>query len=65
MDNKPLSFSNSQSREGEGNEVMEAFGLSNVYYVLSPSGAGKVEVDAQSHHPQRHPSEGSLLGGQT
>ena len=41
---------------------MEAFGLFDVYCILSLSGASEVMVDDQNHHPWRHPSEGSLLG---
>ena len=48
-----------------GTKVMEAFGLSNVYYVLSLSRANKVMVGDQNHHPQTHPSERNLLGDQT
>ena len=48
-----------------GTEVTEAFGLSDVYCILSLLGADEVMVDDQNHHPQRHPSEGSLSGGQT
>ena len=44
---------------------MEAFDLSNIYCILSLSGANEVMVDDQNHHPWRHPSEGSLLGDQT
>ena len=44
---------------------MEAFGLSNIYCILGLLGANEVMVDDQNHHPWRHPSEGSLLGGQT
>ena len=46
-------------------EVMEAFGPSNVYCGLGPSGANVVLVDSQSHHPQRYPLWGNLLDGQT
>ena len=48
-----------------GTEVKEAFGLSDVYYILGLSRADKVMVDDPNHHPQMHPSEGNLLGGQT
>ena len=36
-------------------EVMEAIGLSDVYYILGLLGADEVMVDNQNHHPQRHP----------
>ena len=39
-----------------GTEVMEALGLSDVYYVLGLLGADMVMVDDWSHHPWRHPS---------
>ena len=48
-----------------GTGVMEAFGLSDIYYILSLSRADEVMVDDQNHHPQMHPSEGNLSGGQT
>ena len=38
-----------------GTEVTEAFGLSDVYYLLGLLGADEVRVDDQNHHPQRHP----------
>ena len=47
-----------------GTKGMEAFGLSNVYYVLSLLRANEVMVDDQNHHPQTHPSEGILLEDQ-
>ena len=46
-------------------EVMEAFGLSNVCYMLGLLRAEEVTVDDWNHHPQMHPSEGNLLGNQT
>ena len=49
----------------KGTEVIEAFGLSNIYYVLSLLRANGVMVDDQNHHPQMHPSEGNFLGDQT
>ena len=48
-----------------GTKVMKAFGLSNIYYVLSLSRADEVMIDNWNHHTQMHPSEGNLLGGQT
>ena len=48
-----------------GNEVMEAFGLSNIYCSLDPLGADVAMVDGQSHHPQRYPLWGNLSDGQT
>ena len=44
---------------------MEAFSLSDVYYILSLLRANGVIVDGQNHHPQMHPSEGNFLGDQT
>ena len=40
----------------KGTKVMQAFGLSDIYYILGASGPSKVKADDQSHHPQRHPS---------
>ena len=48
-----------------GTKVIEAFGLSDVYYILSLLRADEVTVDDQNHHPQMHPSEGNFLGDQT
>ena len=48
-----------------GTKVIEAFGLSNVYYVLSLLRADEVAVDDWYQHPQMHPSEGNFLGDQT
>ena len=48
-----------------GTEVMEAFDVSNISYILGLLRANKVMVDGQNHHPQTHPSEGNLRGGQT
>ena len=48
-----------------GTELTEAFGPSNIYCSLIPLGADVVMVDGQSHHPQRYPLWGNLLGGQT
>ena len=48
-----------------GNEVIEAFGLSDIYYVLGLSRPNEVMVDDQNHHPQLQPSEGNFLGDQT
>ena len=48
-----------------GTEVMEAFGLSNIYCSLDPLGAGVAMVDGQNHHPQRYPSWGNLSDSQT
>ena len=45
--------------------MIEAFGLSNVYYVLNLLRANEVTVDDWNHHPQMHPSEGNFLGDQT
>ena len=48
-----------------GTDVIEAFGLSNVYYVLGLLRANEVMVDDQNHHPQIQPSEGNFSGDQT
>ena len=46
-------------------EMMEAFGLSDVYCGLAPLGASVAMVDGWNHHPQRYPSWDNLTGGQT
>ena len=38
-----------------GTKTMEAFGPSDIYCSLDPSGANVVMVDGWSHHPQRYP----------
>ena len=48
-----------------GTELIEAFGLSDICYILSLLRPNKVKVDDQNHHPQMHPSEGNSLGDQT
>ena len=48
-----------------GTEVIEAFGLSNAYYILSLWRANGVMVDNWNHHPQTHLLEGNFFGGQT
>ena len=48
-----------------GTKVMEAFGLSNIYYILGILRADGVMVDGWNHHPQTHPLEGNFLGDQT
>ena len=48
-----------------GTKVIEAFGVSKVYYVLNLLRANEVPIDDQNYHPQMHPSEGKLLGDQT
>ena len=48
-----------------GTEALEAFGPSNVYCSLGPSGANVVMVDGQGHHPWRYPLWENLLDGQT
>ena len=48
-----------------GTGVIEAFGLSNIYYILSLLRPDEVMVDDQNHHPQMHPPKGKLLGDQT
>ena len=48
-----------------GIKAMEAFGLSDVCYGLYLSGDDVAMIDIWSHHPQRHPSWGNLLDGQT
>ena len=42
-----------------GNQVMEAFGLSNIYCGLSLSGANVVMVDGWNHHPCGIPYRGT------
>ena len=49
----------------KGTKVMEAFGLSDVFYILGLLGANEMMVDDWNHHPQTHPSEGNLSGDQT
>ena len=49
----------------KGTEVIEAFGLSDAYYILSLWRADGVMVDDQNHHPQMHLSEGNFLEDQT
>ena len=49
----------------KGTEAIEAFDLSNAYYVLSPWRADGVMVGGWNHNPQMHPSEGNFLGDQT
>ena len=49
----------------KGTKVIETFGLSNTYYVLSLWRANGVMVDNWNHHPQMHPSEGNFFGDQT
>ena len=48
-----------------GTKAMEAFGPSDVYCGLNPSGASVAMVDGQNHHPQRYPSWGNLADCQT
>ena len=48
-----------------GTEVIEAFGLSNIYYILSLLRADRVMVDNWNHHPQMHPLEGNFSWDQT
>ena len=48
-----------------GTEVIEAFGLSDVYYILGLLRANGVMVDGWNHHPQMHPLEGNFSGDQT
>ena len=45
--------------------MIEAFGLSDIYYVLRLLRANRVMVDNQNHHPQTHLSEGNFSGDQT
>ena len=49
----------------KGTEVIEAFGLSNAYYILGLSRAGGVMVDDWNHNPQMHLLEENFLGDQT
>ena len=63
-----MNSSHSQTRglgNVRGTEVIEAFSLSDIYYVLGLLGADEVMVDDWNHHPQMHPSEGNFLGDQT
>ena len=48
----------------KGTKAIEAFELSNAYYVLSSWRANGVMVDGQKHNPQMHPLEGNFLGDQ-
>ena len=52
-------------RKVRGTEVIEAFALSNMCYVLGLMRANEVTVDDLNHHPNTHPSEGNFLGDQT
>ena len=55
-----MNFSSSRTHslgKVKGTEVIEAFGLSNVYYILSLLRANGVTVDNWNYHPQMHPSE--------
>ena len=49
----------------KGTGVIEAFDLSNAYYILSLWRADGVMVGGQNHNPQMHLSEGNFLGDQT
>ena len=49
----------------KGTEVIEAFDLSNAYYILGPWRVDGAMVGGQNHNPQMHPSEGNFLGDQT
>ena len=49
----------------KGTEVMEAFDLSDAYYILGPWRANGVMVGGQNHNPQMHPLEGNFSGDQT
>ena len=48
----------------KGTEVIEAFGLSNVHFILSLLRANGVMFDDWNHHPQMHPLEGNFSGDQ-
>ena len=67
---KPLIMNSGHSQthglgKVRGTEVIKAFGLSDVYYILGLLRADEVMVDDQNHHPQMHPLEGNFLGDQT
>ena len=68
MKSRKLSIMNSDHSEThslgkvKGTEVMEAFGLSDIYYILSLWRADEVMVDNWSHHPQMHPLGGTSWG---
>ena len=44
---------------------MEAFGLSDINYILSLWRANEVTVEDWNHHPQMYPLEGNSSGDQT
>ena len=44
--------------------MIEAFSLSDVFYILGLLRVNGVMVDDWNHHPQMHPSEGNFLGDQ-
>ena len=44
--------------------MIEAFGLSDVYYILSLLRANGGMVGGWNHNPQMHLSEGNFLGDQ-
>ena len=46
----------------KGTKVIEAFGLSDAYCVLSLWRANGAMVDDQNHHPQMHPLGGTSWG---
>ena len=45
--------------------MIEAFGLSDIYYIFGLLRVDGVMVDNWNHHPQTHLSEGNFLGDQT
>ena len=45
--------------------MIEAFGLSNVYYILGLLRAKEVIIDNWNDPPKMHPSEGNFSGDQT
>ena len=49
----------------KGTEVVEAFGLSNAYYIPGLWRDDEVKEDDQNHHSQMHLLEGNFLGDQT
>ena len=49
----------------KGTKVIEAFDLSNAYYILGHRRADGVMVGGWNHNPQTHPLEGNFSGDQT
>ena len=67
---KPLIMNSSCSQTHDlekvkGTEVIEAFDLSNAYYILGLWRANGLTVGCWNHNPQMHLLEGNFLGDQT